>query len=317
MRVFLINNPDVAEEAEGFKEINISSNELSKINRTTLYKSFSLITEINERNFEELCIAFLEGDVDKATKERILNYIGEDKEKLKVFKLYQSLKFKPDQNIRFQSKNILKKHTISAYRKYTIYAASFAAAIIVAILLNFKLNQPVINNIISENNSETIDKTVIISTEVNPIEVKKQKGDLIKRKSKYLEITAVDSNSQKKIEYIRLASIIPLKAEITGISEDVSETLLTNDILSQNTILNKSEFVDDPAITNQLDKKSKQRDNIIFKALKFGIKGISDLTESNIALSTQTDDEGNLTAFALSAGEFEISKKINSKSQKN
>jgi hypothetical protein len=317
MRGFLSQNPDIADEIEGLKDIRIIARDNPELNKTYFYKDFRFIAEINDKNFEEFCIAFFEGDLDDTSKALLINYIGEEIEKEKTFKAYQSLILKSDNNIRFKSKNRLKKHTIPIYRKYAFYAASIAAAVILAIVLKLNYYQQDVINITSKNTLAHKDKADIISLNKSSNDIKYQKENIKKTKSNYQEIAAVDTNRQSKDDYLLLVSITPMEAKISGISKENQNMILSNELLSKNDILKHSETDKVITLPNQAQKQTNQGNNLLIRALKLGIKGISDLTESNIALSTQTDDEGNLTAFAISAGEFGISRKMNSKLQKN
>jgi hypothetical protein len=314
MQLFLQHNPDIEDEVESMRQTELTVDGINYTAKNKLYRKINSITEINEKNFEELCIAYLEGDLDNMFKDRLLNYIEKDKDSKNIFLLYQAIRFKSDTRIQYPNKKLIKKYVIPVYRKILIYGTSVASTIIIALVLILHPDKSISTSGITSNLKRN-------DLNVNPIDGIKNNSDrnnsevLIIKSSKSDRLAAIDTNQNFKKDIIRLAVLKPINVSI---SETVNDTTLhkKTEIISLATIDN-SNNKDNEAILAESQQRKRQSDNILIKALKLGVKGISDLTESEIKLSTQTDDEGNLTAFALSAGEFEIARKINSKSQKN
>jgi hypothetical protein len=315
MRLFLLNNPEIAEEIEAIKESKIPIISPKLIDKKSLYRDFTNITEIKENNFEELCVAYHEGDLDETAKDRLLSYIENDEQKEKLFSLYHDIRFEADMSIRFNAKNSLKKFRIANYRRYIVYSASVAAAILLLIVLYQRQNSTIEPVKIAVNKPDQVNQTYIQKESINEKIVQIKKSDKVRIK-KSEQIAAIDTNQKVKTEVLRLATLTPINAgsfkdtviiislqpgtKLSSDEEDTSENRDNNILLAD----------------VKTQKRNNHKENIFIKALKIGIKGIGDITESNIELSTQTDENGNLTAFALSAGDFEIARTRN-KNQKN
>jgi hypothetical protein len=312
---FISENPDIAEEIEVFKMNVLSDKFIGQLDRKKFYKSFSEIKEINDLNFEEFCIANLENDLDNSSRNRLLYYIGNDPEKKKIYELYQNLKFKADYNIKFLFKHKLKKKGISVYRS-TIYYTAIAASILILFMLhNFWADKthPSIKsqtaNSLTKNNNEVV-KSIIVSEEM------KRRTTLNHLKYNNNPIAVFDTNNPPVQNKVSLATLSPRKINlVNNYSED-------NLIISERGF---EEFKNNETIIPKeinTTKKSlipnhSSHERLFLRALRLGVKGINNITESNLVMSTELDKYGNLAEIGLSAGGFEISRKLSSNLQKN
>ena len=106
---FISAHPDLKEELESFENINLvpETNKFSE--KSSLKKSSLSVLKINEENFDEYCIAKLEGDLGETEIIAFNTYIDSNPSRKDDFKLYEKLQLKADKSIMFSEKDNLKK----------------------------------------------------------------------------------------------------------------------------------------------------------------------------------------------------------------
>jgi len=125
---FLSIHPDKKEELESLEKMTVSLDNKIFSGKSALKKSINDVDEINESNFDEFCIAKLEGDLTISKIKEYQHYIQNHTEKKGSERLYQMTFLKPDQQIQFPYKSKLKKFSTRIfYRRMMIYSSSVAA----------------------------------------------------------------------------------------------------------------------------------------------------------------------------------------------
>ena len=114
---FLSAHPDIAEEIEQIGEQESVTEDATVLEKSSLLRNYSDLPGINSENFEEFCIAYHEGDLDKAAQIRLMAYLNAHPERRTVFELYQQLKAIPDKTISYPGKSGLKKYRLSPIRR--------------------------------------------------------------------------------------------------------------------------------------------------------------------------------------------------------
>lgn len=138
---FLALHPDKKDELEALKQMHVTAGSEIFENKNSLKKSINDIPEINESNFDEFCIARLEGDLSITSLKKYQEFISQDREKQKVEDLYKRTFLKPETHVTFPAKSKLKKFDKKAfYRRLMYYSTSVAAAVLLAVVL-FKLDR--------------------------------------------------------------------------------------------------------------------------------------------------------------------------------
>ena len=155
---FLKENPDLKTELEEFEEINIEPDKKIFESKITLKKRFV----VNDSNFDDFCIASLEGDLNEEEATLFQNWLQENPLKVKEFELYKKARIIPEK-ITFDFKSTLKKSSggrIFTPKVWGYFSA--AASIIILIALYIFISQPGAN----ENTviSEIITDTTTIET---------------------------------------------------------------------------------------------------------------------------------------------------------
>ncbi len=126
---FLSIHPDKKEELESLEKLTVSLDNKIFAGKSALKKSINDVYEINESNFDEFCIAKLEGDLTISKAKEYQHYIKNHSEKKGLERLYQMTILKPDQQVRYPYKSKLKKFSTRIfYRRMMIYSSSVAAA---------------------------------------------------------------------------------------------------------------------------------------------------------------------------------------------
>lgn len=135
---FLNSNPDLKEELELLNVLPEIRVEETFLEKSALKKSASNI-ESNTDNFNELCIARIEGDLSKEASREFDSFINENSKRKKEFELFKLAKVKADHNIVYENKQELKKSTFNLFLFKNRYSIISAAASIVIVLSLFTL----------------------------------------------------------------------------------------------------------------------------------------------------------------------------------
>lgn len=242
---FLRENPDLKTELEEFEEINIEPDKKRFESKITLKKTFI----VDDSNFDDLCIASLEGDLNEEEATLFQNWLQQNHLKVKEFELYKKTRLIPEK-ITFDFKSTLKKSYAGRIftPKVRIYFSA-AASIIILIALYVFISQPGAN----ENNaiSETITDSTTIETnpQISPepqIKTEVEKENILYNKpgdSKQHEIKPRSINIIEKPVITQYVNIVPDKLNLL-IKPDVIELTL-NKILPKgiNTLPEKSILV--------------------------------------------------------------------------
>ncbi|MGC8802343.1 MAG: hypothetical protein ACP5PS_01005 [Bacteroidales bacterium] len=127
---FIAQHPHLQKEFEQMQTVFLKPSEAEKVNFTHLLKDINQRNEVNEYNFEELCIAELEGDLHNAVLRRQLyQWINAHENNQKIFALYKQTKTHPDEKIIFPHKKILKKPEKSVTLPWVFRSIAVAASV--------------------------------------------------------------------------------------------------------------------------------------------------------------------------------------------
>ncbi len=161
---FLKENPDLKTELEEFEEINIEPDKKRFESKTSLKKSFI----VNDSNFDNFCIASLEGDLTKEETTLFQTWLKQNPLKAREFELYKKTRLIPEK-ITFDFKSTLKKSSVA--RIFTPKVRGYfsaAASIIILIALYIFISKPGVNEntLISERITDTT--TVETKSQTSP-----------------------------------------------------------------------------------------------------------------------------------------------------
>jgi hypothetical protein len=139
---FLRENPDIKYAVEEIKKIQLEPIDIKFNDKNNLKKNSGSLKFDSE--FEDLCIALFEGDLEPPEKEKFESWLSENPDKLIEFELFRKSRVKPDINIVFNPKLKLKRLTLVQRRIRLISAISAAAVIILVII--FTVNKNYLSN---------------------------------------------------------------------------------------------------------------------------------------------------------------------------
>jgi hypothetical protein len=337
---FLEENPDLKTELKDFEEINVEPGKIKFESKRSLKKAFI----VNDSNFDDLCIASLEGDLTEEESTLFQNWLQQNPFKVREFELYKKTRLIPEK-ITFDFKSTLKRR--SAVRIFTPRVWGYfsaAASIIILITLYIFISRPDAN----ENTviSELITDTTNIKTKSQTGPEHQTKTDIEK------EIIPYDKPGDSKQHEIKPRSnkIIekPVIAQDVYIGLDKSNRLLKPDTieLTLNKIQRKEinplpeksilallvpikdlevvENTHDNLTLSQMaiktfkseilkEEKNKINPNkfTLWDIADAGIRGVNKIVGWEMELDKEYSEEGNLIALAFDSNTVSFSRSLN------
>ncbi len=315
---FLAENQDISKEIEALRE-NLTTLPISSksVNFSFLKKNISEIP-MNDNNFEEICIAWHEGDLSPDYLEKINCFIANDQKKRKTFNDYGKLKLIPDRSIIFKGKSTLKKQKSVITLRRTVLIASLSAAASVAVFF-------ILNNSKGTNAIEIANYTQTILNQYHtelyrPMVQSSQKMKtntitIVTDKHKRIEHTAQKQNintgiavfdtNNPPIDIVELKKIEPVIIETNTNTNE----LAIRDISKTNKRKTEPEIIE-KFITKGAGLYAKANTLTLNEVISTGINGINQMTETNLKFHSKSDNKGNIVEFALSSDNFIFKRKV-------
>ena len=314
LMLFLNENPDLKSELELFEADKIPVDNTFFENKLELKKSH-ILSGVTINNFDELCIARIEGDLKRRETIEFDKFIARNEKKEKKYNLYKLTKIQPDNFVVFQNKESLKKSEkkIFVLRKNYQWISIAASIIILLAIYLFVPKEKGDNKLpLAE-----LDKSIKVeSLPVTDNEAKKVNilSDLNNNK-RNINIEAKSFASEKTLEEkrnddIEKDEIIPREINQLAylypaeIKFDFNKYKVDKNIIYVN--------IDKGQGKKEVDKKNtsfksylagvfnkrvlkKEGKNKIefFDIAQAGVKGFNKLTRSNVSLERLYDKDGN------------------------
>jgi len=205
---FLKENPDLKTELEEFEEINVEPDKKRFESKISLKKAFI----VNDSNFDDFCIASLEGDLTEEEATLFQNWLQQNPLKVREFELYKKTRLIPEK-ITFDFKSTLKRRSVVRIFTPKVWGYfSAAASIIILITLYIFISRP------DANENTVISETI---TDTTNIETKSQIGPEHQTKTDIeKEIIPYDKPGDSKQHEIKPRSINI--AEKPDIAQDIN-----------------------------------------------------------------------------------------------
>lgn len=196
LKAFLANNPDLENELFSYEEIVLQPQIHKLENKNELKKSFSEVININTENFDEFCIARLEGDLNPSEIRVFDKFIDENPSKLNDYKLYLKTLLEVDKSISFPYKSKLKHYNVNSNKRSLLWLASAAASITI-IVLSYKIH----NDLKSDYGGPGISKIEVPAKSNSEIELKNQEITKIpgKKMTSLAKENNIKANNKKYI----------------------------------------------------------------------------------------------------------------------
>ncbi|MES2287494.1 MAG: hypothetical protein V4547_17500 [Bacteroidota bacterium] len=340
---FLKQHPQFLVDLELFQKTKLSlDTSLVFEYKNGLKRSKPAMTASNFSEVDELLISAIEGLLSSGEINLLNERLVEDKEIEKKFVLFQQTKFIADSSIVFEDKENLKRKSNKVISFY--YYISAAAAIILLFGLFFLFNYNTIQPelaikvpVIKNKKTELIESPALVKNEA--VKIKTQPINAIalvskKGRSRKIKLNLQDSIVTSPVALLNLSMVS--NKEIVG-SFIGTDSLLVEPIrieqLADNPIevakVDKkigtekpAEFLSIPELAVEKIKEKLLDKNAIAAQKKSGnlkkvtgwdiaqvlTTGISKLTGRDVELKPYYNDEGAVTAYALNAGAFQISR---------
>lgn len=323
---FLAENKDIADEIDLIRQLEPTIGpEKGETDFSFLLKDLNYI-EVNDENFEEMCIAYYEGDLNEDSKKKLLKFISENSIRKQKFNLFGQLKIQPDKSIVYNRKSKLKQD-YTRYPKIQRLAliTSFAAAASIALFLIFRhpetgQQEPYVNKMSQQDAKQSeslvqkdiVKESGIIRANI-PNEVSKKREEIetvnIPFNGEKIIAAVSDSTDDEQDDFIQISLIEPkiIRQEVVLDSAQLfkSSTLYT---LAGNYEEKPLEEIKEKTSTILL-----LADNLtVNDVIKSGINGINKMVEGDLNYRSATNKEGKITEFALSSESFNIKRKIRS-----
>jgi hypothetical protein len=302
---FLKDNPKLIEEFDRLSDVFLVPWTVEHFDFSNLSKDVNQINSVNEQNFEELCIAEIEGDLhDRKLLNQFSLTVNQDKEKQKILALYKSTRLQPDEKVVFPAKSKLKQgrkiELISSFYKTIAVAVSIVLILIIGMAHFIGRNKM--------SSSKEIVKSTLPTT-LPSIESKKisQNNRPASRTYSLISSTkAAKALSQKKIQLdtLKEQAVLQNLPSRSGIAEIYlpSQPIMPKIIISSNSIAQSSlENSDNLSLGKYIRNKFKELGHVVAEKTaeiaatnikddirKAGIEQIRKLTNNRIAVQVDS-----------------------------
>jgi len=316
LMAFLDANPDLKDEYEGLSGVLINKPQSKFPLKDLLKKSTS---ELTDSQFEHLCVAHLEKDIDQQQEEELNEIITGSPKRRKEFQLLQKMVLLQPQ-YKYPEKKSLKKNLLVRY-SIPLYISLLSAAAIIAFViysdLLFQGNKP-------ENSVRLAEKVMIDSFEIKA-------GLVVQKNIPPNEKSGTEQQSDNR----KIADIYntPDLNKDTVPDREVIRKIHLKDFFSDefdfyNAPANKlvafnSEGIPDKSVKERSkiggflareyrniilnDKKASDKPIDGYEIAEGGIKGLNKLLGWEMALQKNSDENGNLKSVHFDSRFIKIS----------
>lgn len=287
LMVFLNKHPELKDELESFKEIKVSPS-AEMFHDKTLLKKFDFSSSVTQRNFEDYCIAYHEKVLNSKESEKLFSFLEEYPEKKREFELFGKTVLVADKNIIFEAKPFLKRKISRAIGKVILRWAAVAAGIILIISVFYK--SPVSRQDVMPGKEMVVNNPSIKpkqDTEILISQNRVKENIQVKRPDLNPEVAQVKNGMVQKenMEYIEPISLASLSVK----AEDTKRPDLRG-----------GELFQEKNLKTQTGDDFKEKKKItLWDVAEFSLKGFNKLSENDINLHRETDENGKLTALAI------------------
>lgn len=317
---FLADNPDLKKEFEDYEVLVPPGGDVAFEHKELLKKGAS-DNQISPYNFEQHCIACIEGDLNESQQKEFQDFLVDHPEMTELFGLYKKAKLQPEKSLVFFGKNDLKKGatTFSRLVRYAAVAASIA--LLGGLAFFFHPGNQLITEIPEPPPSTDVHPRVPITpayenevlAHANPVIVE----SLITHTG--AEQLLVQEQPDKPSVPRELLGNLPSREPSSLVVERDGNMLAsmrmpaTKDFDDQpkDPLTNLLGSVDDMTLALNAEGVDGSGRITIWDLAHAGINGIGRLTGANMKVEKKTDEEGRLTALAFQSRNLSFTKRIN------
>ncbi len=333
---FFSQNPDLELEFNAFENYRLPESKLKFSNKKDLRKEYIDFPAVTDSNFDEFCVAEIEGDLDEKSRNRLYDYLKNNPEKKRDFELYQKTILKADESMIFPGLNKLKKHkTIPFVSFRSIYYQGIAAAIILAVIISFIFHRKSESGLISDSmpkNENTVKKVEhvtakTISKQKQPVETIVTRESSVSEKEVTIEtqIKSLQDHSKNsnQNDIISSASGKDIEEINTQIKPILIRKIDHSHYPSDLALLEKkppAQYDAEPKVKPEKSLAESLRERFLasdlFKSAdnfnawnlaQASLKGINYLTESDIQISRKVNEDGRISKLSIESESFGFS----------
>jgi hypothetical protein len=318
---FLSQNVDLENEFNDFVNFSILPEKVVFAEKNILKKELSDISVINNENFDEFCVAKLEGDLSDIENLTFEKYLKNNSDKAHDYKIYLKTLLEPDRSIVFADKGQLKRRKLQIKANSIYFWVSAAASIALILFVYIVFNNPFASNKIAKkeiriespnNQNLEVRRTAVLNTKVQNI-----KEELVLSKNLNIVYNQADSSSTKKISIEdkpdNLSAIQSIY--LSNLPQVTKDQQLCNSkglLIDQNnrnstyanTLTNFSEFVlsNINGIVKNKYLEYFNNDRLDIKSLAMsGLKSFGESTGMNLKIDKEIDSSGSRTVYAFNS----------------
>ena len=322
---FLSQNPDLEHEFNAYENVNLPADILKFEDKDGLRKSFGDFPAVTDNNFEEFCIAEIEGDLDEKSQARLYQYLDKNPHKKRELELYQKTKLRPDESVVFPGLNQLKKHRLNPYHVNRIlYYTGVAAAVLLIVFLTFVFRRTPDSDLITstvpvlkdakktvedmtsqteKENTSSIQKEAFRDSDVQSVQENKMIS-VVNDVPKSAPEEDIEASGQilKPIE-IRKIDNVYHPSNIAQLSKNHPIKSHTNPPVQTDKSL--AEFIKEKFMATEITKSAENLS--VWTFAQASIKGINYLTESDVRMSRKLNMNGKMSEFSIDSESFSFS----------
>jgi len=283
-------------------------------NEKLLLKQPDIIHQINNSNFEEYCVASIEGWLDQAGLIALNNYIAANPNSKRVLNIYHKTRLTPDLSIVYPDKRKIKRFTIlsPSIKKYISVISSVAAALVLALMIFYTTtlaDKSQLTSSLSGLDKENTD----ITPKANKNLVLKKEGKKEQTKSVLHDPFGFEKiNSQKPIESTKANKrlvINPIKPiRVTEIECPPCKQIFDNKYLAY-AHHNSYKSLKSESVSNQKENRNPKNKDAVWKLAQAGISELNKITNSELTINrTKKRDK---TKVAFNSKLFSFSTQVN------
>lgn len=304
-----------AKELELFEKTKLIVDELNFNEKLTI-KQEEIIHIISDANFEEYCIACMEGWLDQKGLVALNDFIAKYPEKKQVLDLYYSTRIKPDLSIVFPDKRKIKRFNILSptFKKYGSIISSAAAILVFAFMVFYTTtvddSTKLASSVITKTNNAIVDKNITQTLDNEKQVLKKEKAEsILKDPFGFKKISGTNKQNNLNLastERIVLNPIVPKKIEEIDCPP-------CKQIYDYRPIVNSSvqKSSDMQLAINTTKTNSKKAGDHAKNLAKVGLHELGRITNTGIKVTK--NESGEKTKIAFSSKYFSFSTQVNKK----
>ncbi len=325
---FLALYPDKFDELHEFENITIPVEESISFDKSILKKGLSDVKIINDQNFEEFCIANLEGDLDKSTSDKYQEHLTQHPEKQKTEDLYRKVYLVAEESIKYPHKSKLKHFDKALFVRRLAFTGVAAASIGLLFTIQNPFNRQDI-----EQPAQVISQTVETPTQETRINENSQVGIQLQQTLNNSESKKTIKHSQSKLNISTDKNLqtVSYETEQPVILEKVSvskpkigvSSIASNQLAYRNTNETKeAKEVIPPVESKKVVSLTELAFNEVKKVVPKGVqeladkrpdikgvaensrKEINELLNKQVTIEKEIDEEGNIRSFSLNTSLF-------------